>query len=41
MKMYFLKRGFVFSGKASDLKELFKQYPSGTTLLQFINLNIH
>jgi len=41
MKIYFLKQGFVFSGKANDLKDLFGQYPIDTTLLEFIKLNLN
>jgi len=39
--MLFQKQGFVFSGKATDLKNLFQQYPIDTTLLEFIKLNLN
>jgi len=41
MKMFYQKHGFIFSGKASDLQNLFKDYPAGITLLQYINLNLN
>lgn len=41
MKLYVQKQGFVFSGRANDLKDLFKNYPGEITLLEFIRLNLN